>query len=58
MRSPEELAREKIDASLEQCGWFVRICEGPQPTGRSRQLELKTDDYGEAARIEGSKPTD
>jgi hypothetical protein len=24
MRSPEELAREKIDALLEQCGWILQ----------------------------------
>jgi type I restriction enzyme, R subunit len=24
MQSPEELAREKIDASLEQCGWIFQ----------------------------------
>jgi type I site-specific restriction endonuclease len=24
MQSPEELVREKIDASLEQCGWIMQ----------------------------------
>jgi hypothetical protein len=24
MQSPEELAREKIDALLQQCGWIIQ----------------------------------
>jgi hypothetical protein len=25
--SPEQLARQNIDALLEQCGWIVQSCE-------------------------------